>query len=329
MAVTTPLKKALLVAGLFAGISANAQYNWDYGISVGASNYLGDIGGDIYTRRDFVADMKMEETRMSAGGFVRYKMTQGLFLKNSLSWVRVSGDDKLTSNPSRNARNLNFRNDIIEFTSVVQWAFYDINNLGRSWQHHDQFRMYIGLGAGVAYHNPKAEYYGDYIGLRPLKTEGVNYSKVAAVIPITGGFVFTFDKQFSIGFDLNWRTTFTDYLDDVSTFYVDPAQLGSSLAVDLANRTDELSSVSPAFAENFTPGSKRGDSNHNDSYLTSTVEISYAFHTRSDWEKAKHSRIIHRKPQRPSKYSGYPGGKNRASFRIKNGKIVRVIRRKW
>lgn len=329
MALSTPIRKALLVAGLFIGVTANAQYNWDFGFSVGASNYLGDIGGDIYTRRDFVADMKMQETHMSAGMFVRYRFNSMLYLKNTLSWARVSGDDKLTSNPARNARNLNFRNDIFEFSSVAQFAFYDVNDLGRSFRHKDKFRVYIGAGAGVLYHNPKAQYNGDYVALRPLATENVNYSRFSAVIPVTGGVVFSFDDRLHIGFDLNWRTTFTDYLDDVSTSYADPAVLGSSLAIELANRTDELGYVSPAFAENFTPGSKRGDASHNDSYLTSTVEVSYAFRTRSAWEKAKHGGTIrgdHHK--KPSKYNGYPRG-TRTSFRIRDGKLVRVIRPKW
>ncbi|MGV2481597.1 UNVERIFIED_CONTAM: hypothetical protein IGO34_32890, partial [Salmonella enterica subsp. enterica serovar Weltevreden] len=35
--------------------SLNAQRRLDYGIAIGVSNYLGDIGGKEKTRRDFVA----------------------------------------------------------------------------------------------------------------------------------------------------------------------------------------------------------------------------------------------------------------------------------
>lgn len=317
------LRKSLAAAGLLVSFAANAQYNFDAGISVGAANYLGDIGGNILTRRDFVADMKMEETHMSSSAFVRYRFNPFFALKGSLTWARISGDDKLSENPARNTRNLNFRNDVIELAAQGQFIFYEIHDLGRSFRHQDNFRLFVGLGAGIAYHNPKAYYEGAYVALRPLTTEGEKYSKFTAVIPATGGFYFTFDKQYRIGFDLTWRTTFTDYLDDVSTVYADPSELPNSLAAELANRTDELSSVSPAFAENFTPGNKRGDQTHNDSYITSSVEFSYAFMSHSDdFAKRKYHWLFKR--GNDTKW-----GARRGRLVWRNGKLVRVIRPKW
>jgi hypothetical protein len=314
----TPLKKAFLVTALFIGSMANAQYYWDAGFSVGAANYLGDMGGNVLSRRDFVSDMKMSETHMSVGGFFRYKLNPWFSLKTNLAWSRISGDDKLSSNPGRNGRNLNFRNDVIELATQVQFTFYQIHNLGRSYRHQDNFKAYIGLGVGMAYHNPKALYDGVYIPLRGLKTENVGYSKVAAVIPMSGGFYFTFDKNYRIGLDLSWRTTFTDYLDDVSSTYADPSVLPSGLSAELANRTDELTFLDPGFAENFTPGNKRGDASHNDSYLTSSVEFSYVFRGRSV-TSPRYPWLHKKRDNRPSKYDGprrkrYP---------------VRKIRLKW
>jgi hypothetical protein len=325
MLSTASFRKSIIAAGIFIACSANAQFNHEIGFSMGASNYLGDIGGGILTRRDFIADMKMQETHMTASGFYRYKFNPYFALKGSLAWARISGDDKLSANPARNARNLNFRNDIFELAAQAQFIVYSVNNIGRSFRHQDNFRLYFGLGAGMAYHNPKAYYNGDYVALRPLTTEGVEYSKITAVVPASGGFYFTFDKSYRIGFDLTWRTTFTDYLDDVSTRYADPSTLPNALAIELANRTDELTTISPAFAENFTPGNKRGDASHNDSYITSSVEFSYAFMTRSDFAKPKHGDII--RGQRPSKIGGSKVRRGRLVWR--DGKLVRVIRPKW
>lgn len=322
----TTLRKSLVIAGVLIVSAASAQYNWDAGFSVGAGNYLGDMGGDVLTRRDFVADMKITETKPSLAGFIRYKFGPVLSVKTSLSWIRISGDDKLSSNPARNARNLNFRNDVFELASQAQFCFYDIYDLGRSFRHRDNFRAFVGLGVGVAYHNPKTLYNGEYVALRPLTTEGKSYSPVTAVIPATAGFYFTFDSRYRIGFDLTWRTTFTDYLDDVSTTYADPSALPNQMAIDLANRTDELTYVTPAFAENFTPGNKRGDESHNDSYLTSSVEFSYAFMSHSDdFHKRKHQSTI--KGQRPSKIGGHKVRRGRLVWQ--NGRLVRVIRPKW
>jgi len=297
----------------------SAQYKWDVGISTGAANYLGDIGGNALTRRDFVSDMKLQETRMAAGGFVRYRIAHALFLQSNLDWARIAGDDKLSSNPARNTRNLSFRNDLVEWTAQAQYVFYEVNDLGHTYRYRNNFRAYIGLGAGAVYHNPKAELNGEWIALRPLETEGVKYSKVTAVIPATAGFYFTLNKHVRIGWNLCWRTTFTDYLDDVSTKYVEPSTLKSPTAVALANRTNELDNVNPAFAENFTPGNKRGDPTHNDSYLTSTVDLSYVIRGHSILAGPRYPWIADRQ-NHPDKYNGI---QKKIPF------LVRKTRIKW
>lgn len=125
-------------------------------------------------------------------------------------------------------------------------------------------------------HNPKTFYNGQWVELRPLRTEGQAkaYSKFGIAIPAGVGFSFTVNKQYRLGWEFGWRTTFTDYLDDVSTVYADPSDLSSPLAIALANRTDELS-FDQGFANNYTAGNKRGDPTHNDSYMFMTVSFSW------------------------------------------------------
>src|SRR5687768_18195436 len=43
-----------------------------------------------------------------------------------------------------------------------------------------------------------------------------------------------------IGLEINWRYTNTDYLDDVSTVYKNPAELPSTTSAALSNRNPEL-----------------------------------------------------------------------------------------
>jgi Domain of unknown function (DUF6089) len=277
MKKTTSLFKTGLLAGAFALLPqlSKAQYFWDYGITTGAVNYLGDMGGKELSRRDFVSDMKMSQTHLTAGIFGRYKINPYFSVKAAANWARISGDDKLSSNPGRNARNLSFRNDLIELYAQGQFFYYTINDLGHTYRNKNNFRAYFGLGLGTVFHNPKAYYQGVWIPLRGLQTEGQKYTKASLIVPASAGFYVTLNKHYRIGWDLTWRTTFTDYLDDVSTTYADPSQLPSALSIELANRTDELPALSPAFAENFTPGNKRGDSRHNDSYLSSNIDLSY------------------------------------------------------
>ncbi len=255
-------------------------YGVDVGGSIGASNYLGEMGGEANTRKDFIADLKFEETRMAAGVFVRKRVLPQVSIKTALNYCRIAGADALSTNPGRNARNLSFRNDIYELSCEGQYFFYDINDLGRTYRYRDNFRAYAFLGVAGFFSNPKAKLDGDWYALQPLETEGVHYNRMGIAIPSGMGFYFTINKRYRIGWELGWRKTFTDYLDDVSTVYADPSEINSAEGIALANRTDPSLYTAQAdypHPNNYTPGSKRGDPSHKDAYFFSTLNMSYVF----------------------------------------------------
>jgi hypothetical protein len=270
-----------------------AQFLWDAGIKTGASNYLGDIGGNESTRRNFVADMKLGKTGFSSGAFGRYRILRNVSILMEYNYGRVSGDDKLSSNLGRKYRNLNFRNDIQELSCQAQYCFYSLDDLGHAMAYENTFKCYIGAGVACFYHNPETFYEGNWIDLRPLKTEGEAkpYSKFCMAIPASLGCYVTLKRVYRIGWDICWRTTFTDYIDDISGRYASPDVLKNPLAIALANRTAELNPT-PAISANYTPGNKRGDPTHNDSYIFSTFNFSYVI--RGKWFRrglASHGRI--------------------------------------
>src|SRR5688572_13870032 len=82
-------------------LCAFPQFKWDFGGSVGASNYLGEIGGKELTRRDFVADLKFSQTHFAGSAFARYKVHPNISLKGEFSYGRISGKDNLSTNPGR------------------------------------------------------------------------------------------------------------------------------------------------------------------------------------------------------------------------------------
>ncbi|MFN8115209.1 MAG: DUF6089 family protein [Bacteroidia bacterium] len=285
----------ILILALCLSSVSKAQWLWDYGVTVGVSNYLGDIGGKEKTRRDFVADMKMAKTRWNVGGFARYKVHQKVSVKLALDYLRIEGDDKLSSNPARNARNLNFRNDMFDLGLTGQVFFYEDNDLGNTYRYKNGFRAYFFGGVGGFYSNPKTLDGG--VKLRPLQTEGKAYSPVGFCIPAGIGFYFTIHKKHRIGYELNYRTTFTDYLDDVSGDYVDPSTLSPEGAA-LSNRTDELTGLDPNFAKNFGydyergVGQKRGDKTHKDGYMTMSLSYSYVLRGKSSFYRGRYGHFF-------------------------------------
>lgn len=255
-----------------------SQYRDDFGISIGAANYLGEMGGDELTRRDFIWDMKLNQSGLAFGAFYRTKITDNVGAKAAIHYGRIQGNDALSTNPGRRGRNLNFRNDLIEVSGRGEYYFYESYDVGGYGRYLVEFRPYVFGGAGVVYSNPKAELDGKYYALRSLKTEGQSkpYSPVTLILPTGLGFYFTYAKRYRFGWELGYRHTFSDYLDDVSGVYASAGELDGELAEALANRRPELGNQEniPA-SENYEEGEKRGDPTHNDSYLFSELSFSY------------------------------------------------------
>lgn len=292
------MKNIFIILILFTTTISKAQWLWDYGFSLGVSNYLGDIGGKEKTRRDFVADMKLAKTRWNLGGFARYKIHPKVSVKLALDYLRIEGDDKLSSNPARNARNLNFRNDMFDLGVTGQFFFYEDNDLGNTYRYKNGFRAYVFAGVGGFYSNPKANKDGEWVKLRPLHTEGKTYSAIGLNIPAGVGFYFTIHKKHRIGYEINYRTTFTDYIDDISdTYPEDPSMSGDP---SLSRRIDELGSASDfedkGLYYSHTWGEKRGDVSHKDGYMTMSLSYSYVLRGKSSFYRGRYGNFFnHRK----------------------------------
>lgn len=280
----------LLLLMFFIGSTLSAQrgYNMEYGFGSGASNYLGEIGGGAKAGRPFIMDMKFAKTRWNEQLYVRYKFDPLFAVKFAFNYMRISGDDKLTSNPGRRYRNLSFRNDIYDVEGTVQWLFYSSNKpMGVYSRSNVFFTAYLFAGIAGFHHNPKTLYKGDWVALQPLQTEGVRYSKWGYCLPFGVGAYVTINKRrksHRIGIEINWRYTNTDYLDDVSTVYVNPAELSSSLAAELSNRNTEIDRQPDGFQNNYgwhgtdkdgnpINMAPRGNKNDKDSYLS--VNVTY------------------------------------------------------
>ena len=300
------MKLKLLSICILISSLALAQYRWDLGIQGGASNYLGDIGGKDKTRRDFVADMKLGQTRWDPAVFVRYKFNPRLSLRAQFSYLRIQGADSLSTNPARRARNLSFRNDIFELSATPQVTLYENQDLGSSYRFKLAFNFYVFGGVAVFHHNPKTNYLGDVVKLQPLETEGVKYSLWQFAVPVGTGFYFTVKKKHRIGFEFDWRICFTDYLDDVSKKYVN--QPAGSLSAALANRTGELTAADKkaigepnSWYSNFAPGAKRGQSNHNDTYMSATLNYSYVIRGHGSFYRSRYGSFFGKKRKKNSR----------------------------
>jgi Domain of unknown function (DUF6089) len=306
-------KLILFIFVAFWCIEIQAQYRWEYGISLGGSNYLGDFGGKEETRKDFVYDMKLNQTRWVVGGFGRYKLNQSFALHGGLMWGRISGADGLSLNPARVGRNLSFRNDLIELAIRPEFTLYYDNDVAGKGYYNPDFRLYVFVGAAAFFNNPQAKNNaGEWVNLQPLKTEAVQYSKIQFAIPAGLGLSMTHLKKYRFGFEMGWRTTFTDYIDDASSTYPDLIELESDLAAEMSFRATEESvtraielgqaygtkdgqSTPSQYIQNFQSGEKRADATHNDGYLFTQLSFSKVIKGKSNYYRTKYSWIKKKK----------------------------------
>ena len=285
------------------------------GVHLGAMNYF----GDIVPEPDFTS-LRFKSTRPNIGISYTYRYFPRISVRGSFHWGRILGDDiksaaqNESENEGRYKRNLSFRNDIKELSAV---AIVDLFENRQTYRRRPDFVPYGFVGIAVLHHNPKAYYEtGSHPGLgaddiptgwyelQPLGTEGQHveggdnpepYKRVQVAIPFGLGVRYKVDRYWDISFEVGWRKTFTDYLDDASSAYADKSTLLSSAnsspnraaSAIFSDRSAEGEFVSQIMPDpSGTPyqhlngygtpaNTRRGDKTDKDWYIVSGVNINY------------------------------------------------------
>lgn len=260
-------------------------YRYELIGALGATNFLGDLGGANQIGTNGLKDLELALTRPALGLGMRFKIASHFAAKGNFFWGIVRGDDKLTTEPFRHTRNLNFKSNIFELSGQVEFKFskdqkghvYQIKGVrGMKRKERD---LYLFAGAGALAFNPKGKLDGTWYKLQPIGTEGQGlipgikkYSRITGLVALGGGFRLALNRYWGLGFELGMRKTFSDYIDDVSTTYPDPAIYnGNATYAALANPSDPAS-------ENYCYpciGEQRGDHTDKDAYMFGALTIGY------------------------------------------------------
>jgi hypothetical protein len=265
------------------------RYEWSAGI--GASNFLGELGGANQIGTNGFKDLEFKMTRPAVSVGLRYKLTPFLSLHTHLTYGSVAGDDALTEEYFRNNRNLSFKSHILEanvnfeaaLLSGRQGGIYRLRGVKRSTSY--EASLYAFLGIGVFNFNPKAEVGSEWIRLQPLGTEGQGiaesrdaYKLTQVCIPIGIGGRYFVNRRWGIGLELGVRKTFTDYIDDVSKTYYDNAAIEAKNGPTAAFLADPSKTASVEGPE-INVGQQRGDPRDNDAYMFAIFSVHYKIRT--------------------------------------------------
>jgi hypothetical protein len=148
-----------------------------------------------------------------------------------------------------------------------------------------RFSPYLLGGIGLFHFNPQAYINNRWVDLKPLHTEGQGFAEYAERkpysltqlnIPLGIGVRYEISALLNARLEIVHRILNTDYLDDVSTRYIDPALFGKYLdhgqAVLAAQLADRRQEVVP---ETITKeGEIRGDPKNKDAYFTVQFKLS-------------------------------------------------------
>lgn len=243
----------------------------EFGVGVGAAHYFGDLN----TRA------KLNRPKPAATVFFRKNFGNYIALRVGASFAQLGYSDVYnTHNEFMRRRNLSFNTNVWELGLQGDFNFYRFMPGDPDFR----FTPYITLGASVFNYDPYAYLNNEKHFLRPLGTEGQGdtsypdrrpYNSMAFAIPFGVGFKYSINERINIGFEVVHRFTNTDYLDDVSKTYVDPAIFppnpdGSpSVAMLLSDRSYETGTPIG------TKGTQRGNSKQKDQFASAIFYISF------------------------------------------------------
>ena len=231
-----------------SGLTQTPYSSWELGVYAGESYYLGEINQTHFQPINF-----------SFGPRLRYNYDQRISLKGLLTIGEISGDDASSNNSFKRDRNFAFTSQLIEGALVGEFNFYPYSVLdGKS----RLSTPFIFVGMGYTKHNPKAILNGILLSTQSLQTEGIAYKKNILSVPMGIGYKMRTNR---FGFELSWgiRKTNSDYLDDVSTNFIDFSNSNSTGQSSIANTTqyDNVANV------------KRGDRYNKDWYVFTGLTI--------------------------------------------------------
>ncbi|MBR9861040.1 hypothetical protein GYB22_09915 [bacterium] len=252
------LTTALMLLPTLVFAQRGLQYPyWSAKITASPSFFLSDLGGKNAVGTNDPSDLDLSETSIAVGFGLHYNAGAFGIGANAL-YARLKADDANTQ-ALRSIRQLSVFTDIVETNVIVELTVPQrVPVLGN---------FYVNFGGGFVYYQPKAELNGVVYKLRYLGTEGQlylpgksPYSLFSPVIPFGFGKKIPMANGTRLCLDVSLRKTFTDYLDDVSTVYADPARIAEQAgpaAAALADRSVDGRAV----------GSRRGDRSDMDNYF--------------------------------------------------------------
>lgn len=304
------IKLNVIVAVLMASFNqtASAQFYFfdnqyydtplmfEVGGSLGVMNCLSDVGGRKGNGGPFLKDLNIGNNRFNGTIYLNalYKYAVGIRLEGTFGQIKAYDSILFavrTTTQGRYERSLQFKSKITEVSVIAEFhpLFIFINWLNRD-NEPPRISPYLAAGVGFFSFNPQAKLNNSWIDLQPLSTEGQGFSEypdrkvyklTQVCFPVGAGLKYEVSSRVNLRIEALSRILSTDYLDDLSTKYIDPkvfqkylsgTQLSNALALN-----DRRSKTNPEYPINPVGGQLRGNPTDNDAYFTFNIKVGMTF----------------------------------------------------
>jgi opacity protein-like surface antigen len=257
----------LIIFFLACSVAAVAQpdainHEAELGVSYGTAHYFGDLNRSRFNRPKY-----------AVGAFFKKQFGSYVAVRANVHFAKLGYADKYNTTPFERQRNLSFNTNITEFTLQGDFNFFKFLPGSPDYR----FTPYVTFGVGVFSFDPYAYITGDKDrhDLNRRMTEGQSkpYDQNAFSFPLGMGVKYNFYRNFNIGFEVAYRFTNTDYLDDVSTTYAGPAMFTPGTpGYILQDRSLGLPMLGVA-------GKQRGFSQQTDQFVFAELTLSVSFNS--------------------------------------------------
>ena len=300
----TEVYKALLLFVLSLSLYTNTysqhfgfetgKLKWEAGLNFGPTFFLGDLGGNAGYGTHFVKDVNLELTKMMKGVFIAAYPNNWLGIRAAAQYTYVAGRDNIINTNGvnelwRKQRNLDFKSDIWEAYAAIE--IFPTMLLSKYDDYDPILKPYGFIGVGIFHFDPKGSITDingtqTWYKLHPLHTEGQGfaeypdkkpYSLTQMNIPMGFGVKVRVTERVNLSPELLYRKTFTDYIDDVSTTYIDQnlfsVYLSPTDAAIARQITDKTVGIVTPGVNRYEPGTQRGNSKNMDAYFSFVVKL--------------------------------------------------------
>ena len=267
---------------------------WEAGVNFGPSFFLGDLGGNVGKGTRFIKDLNLQFTNVMKGVFVTAYPNDWVGFRAAVQIGKLEGDDAVVNTKGvdelwRKQRDLDFRTNIEE--AYVAIELFPLMILSSFQENQPRLRPYGVGGIGMFHFNPQGSL-SDASGnktwyyLHPLRTEGEGmkeypgrkeYKLTQMNIPVGFGLKYFVSDRVNLSTEFLYRKTFTDYIDDVSTNYIDPnlfdTYLSPADAIIARRISDKTIGIVTPGINRYAPGTQRGNPKQADAYFNFFLKI--------------------------------------------------------